>query len=105
MCRRWRLQRDDASPVLGALESYWASVVELRAKRIEGVALANLKRYVTQSGRAEERYRKERCAFYRHLKGPWTAPAEAKCLTDTLIDRAVDLAGHSREHAALAVEV
>ncbi len=75
----------------GALESYWSSVVKLRAKRIEGVAPANLKRYVQESGRAEERYRKERCQFYRYLKGPWTGPAEARCLTDTLIDRAVDL--------------
>lgn len=75
----------------GALESYWSSVVALRAKRIEGVAPAKLKRYVQDSARAEERYRKERCQFYRYLQGAWTGPAEAKCLTDTLIDRAVDL--------------
>ncbi len=75
----------------GALETYWSAVAAKRAKRIEGVAPAKLKRYVQESGRAEERYRKERCAFYRELQGDWIGPAEAKCLTDTIIDRAVDL--------------
>ncbi len=75
----------------GALESYWDAVGKKRAKRIENIAPADLKRYVVESGRAEERYRKERCRFYDYLKAPWTGPAHAKCLTDTLIDRAVDL--------------
>ncbi len=74
-----------------ALETYWDSVAKHRAKRIENIAPANLKRYVTESARAEERYRKERCRFYQYLNAPWTGPAHARCLTDTLIDRAVDL--------------
>ncbi len=75
----------------GALESYWASVVAQSAQRIEAAAPAKLKRYVEESGREEERYRKERCRFYQYLEGPWAGPAEARCLTETLIDRAVDL--------------
>ena len=50
-----------------------------------------VERYIAESGREEERYRKERCRFYQYLEGPWTGPAEARCLTETLIDRAVDL--------------
>lgn len=75
----------------GALETYWAAVVQRKGQEIEGAAPANLKRYVADFARAEEAYRKERCKFWEYLSGPWTGPGFARCQVDTLIDRAVDL--------------
>jgi len=75
----------------GELESYWAGVIAARTQRLEAGAPDAIKRYVGRTAKAAETYAKERCGFYSLLKAPWTGPASARCLTETLIDRAVDL--------------
>ncbi|MEO1191821.1 MAG: hypothetical protein AAFY02_08700 [Pseudomonadota bacterium] len=74
-----------------ALGDYWSGEIRRRTERIAAVAPTELKRWTTESAQAEEAYRKKRCHLYRTIKAPWAGPAEAKCITYSLIERAVDL--------------
>ena len=75
----------------GAIESYWSAQIETRTQRLEAGAPAAFKRYVRDTAGTAERWTKDRCAFYALLHGAWVGPAQARCLVETMIDRAVDL--------------